>query len=71
MITVKQVENPGFDDLPQVLFSPVVDGKTLNCCAETFDVALLLGIGHKYDGRNSQFAKMACRMLGIDTKWCE
>lgn len=71
MITTEQVKNPGFDDMPKTLFAPVLDGKKLNYCAEHEDVALLLALGHKYDGRNSQFAKMACRMLGLETKWCE
>lgn len=71
MITTKAVKNPGFKDLPEVLFSPVVDGKELSCCAETEDMAIILGLGQKYDGDNSQFAKMAARMLGIDTKWAD
>lgn len=44
----------------------VVDGEETNLIAETEDVALLLGLGLKYDGLNSQFAKMATRMLRID-----
>lgn len=71
MISVTTVKNPGFDDLPETLFSPVIDSKTLSCYAETEDMALILGLQHKYDGANSQFAKMAARMLCIDTKWAE
>ncbi len=71
MISTIQVQNPGFDDLPDALYAPLIDGEKLNYCAESEDVALLLALGHKYDGRNSQFAKMACRMLGIESKCCE
>ena len=71
MIEIVSVRNPGFDDMPKTLFSPVVDGKKLSCCAETADIAYLLGLQYKYDGNNSQFTKMACRMLNIETKWCD
>lgn len=50
-------------------FKPEVDGKELSYVAETEDMALLLGIQYKYDGPNSQFAKMAARMLNIETIW--
>jgi hypothetical protein len=72
MITVKAKNNfnneiPSFSG--DQYYVPVVDGKESNQCAETEDVALLLGLGIKYDGVNSQFAKMACRMLNIKTCW--
>ena len=52
-------------------FCPVVDGKEYTHCAETEDVAMLIGLAIKYDGLNSQFPKMACRMLGIKSNWAE
>ena len=52
-------------------FVPVVDGTELNSIAETYDVALLLGLERKYAGLNSQFCKNACRMLGIKSAWAE
>ena len=71
MITVIPEKNPGISDFPEVVYAPVVDGEKINCLAETEDVALILGLGRKYDGHNSQFAKMACRMLDIKTLWRE
>jgi len=71
LISTIRFQNPGFDDLPDVLYAPLIDGEKLNCCAESEDIALLLALGHKYDGENSKFAKMACRMLGIKSKWSE
>lgn len=53
----------------ETYFVPVVDGKELNRIAETYDMALLLGLEHKYQGQNSQFAKFAGRMLGIESNW--
>ena len=59
----------GFDNMPEVVFYPVVDGKELNMVAESEDMAIILGLAYKYDGRNSQAAKMICRMLNIDSNW--
>lgn len=56
-----------FEERPA--FKPVVDGKELSYVAETEDMALLLGLQFKHDGPNSQFAKMAARMLDIDSIW--
>ncbi len=53
------------------VYAPVVDGKELNSLAETPDIALLIGLGYKYDGINSQFATMACRMLKIKSVYAE
>ena len=52
-------------------YAPIVDGRRSSSVAETIDMAFLIGIGEKYDGRNSQFAKMAARMLNIETAWSE
>ncbi len=77
MITVKAKNNrinknqeyiSGNGDL---VYVPVVDGKELNYIAETEDIALLIGLGYKYDGLNSRFATMACRMLKIKSAYSE
>lgn len=54
-----------------VYFVPVVDGKEYNHIAESEDVAMLIGLGIKYDGINSQFVTMACRMLKIESEWAK
>jgi hypothetical protein len=71
MIEAMKVINNEFKTLPDVYYVPIVDGKELNMIAETHDIALILGLGYKHDGRNSQFAKMACRMLNIESAWAE
>lgn len=68
-IEIVPVRNPGFDDMPKTLYSPIVDGKQLSVVAESEDIAYILGLQFKYDG--PEFAKMACRMLNIETKWTE
>lgn len=51
-------------------YAPVVDGREYSCLAETEDMALLLGLGIKYDGGvDTKFPKMAARMLKIDSVW--
>ena len=54
-----------------VYYVPVVDGKEYSHAAETEDMAMLIGLGIKHDGLNSQFPKMAARMLGIDSNWAK
>ena len=54
-----------------VYYTPEVDGKEYSYIAETEDVAMLLGLQVKYQGTNSEFCKMACRMLNIDSLWAE
>jgi hypothetical protein len=71
MIEVIAVNNPGIDSLPEVCFKPVVDGQKLNSIADSQDVAYLLGLEYKYQGLNSQFARFACRMLGIESQWAK
>lgn len=53
----------------ETYFVPVIDDKEINRVAETYDMALLLGLEYKYQGCNSQFAKFAGRMLGIESLW--
>lgn len=73
MITVLAKNNTGKKKIATIAgdtyYVPVVDGNETSLIAETEDVALLLGLGLKYDGLNSQFAKMATRMLNIETAW--
>ena len=52
-------------------YSPVIGGKKSSKIGETPDIAMLIGLGEKYDGRNSQFEKMAIRILKIDSVWAE
>jgi len=55
-----------------VVYHPIVDGRELPMYSENPDVALLAGLGYKYDnGLSSDFTKYACRMLGINSKWAE
>jgi len=73
MIEVRAKNNKGRDRIESIegdmYFLPIVDGKEFSYAAETEDIALLIGLGIKYDGLNSQFAKMAARMLRINTEW--
>lgn len=81
MVEVKAVNNlhnkkpsmKWFPELPddEVVYKTIVDGKELNFIAETADIALLVGLGYKYDGANSRFATMACRMLKIKSVYME
>ena len=72
-IEIKQHRNYGknkhFDNGSDFYYSPIVDGKEYSHIAETEDMAMIIGLGIKYDGINSQFPKMAARMLGIKTEW--
>ena len=71
-ITVKSDFNNGkFDNMPAIIHTPCVGDKKLSAVCETEDVALLVGLAHKYDGPNSRFAQMACRMLKIDSNWAK
>ena len=67
---IKKIDNEGYyRDGDGYYYQPVVNGKTLSFIAESEDMALLIGLGVKYDGLNTQFPKMAARMLGIKTEW--
>ena len=46
-------------------YNPIVDGKRLTFMSPSKDAALLVGLGIKYHGNNSQFAEFACKMLGV------
>ena len=75
MIEIKAIDNTWHRNIESihtdVYFVPVVDGKEYSCCAETKDVAMLIGLQIKYIGMNSQFAHFACRMLGIKSNWAK
>lgn len=75
MIEVRAKNNTGRDKISSIdgdlYFVPVVDGKEYSHAAETEDMALLIGIGLKYDGVNTRFPQMAARMLKIDSEWAK
>lgn len=74
MIKIRQHSNLDRNKLFETgdwYYSPIVDGKEVSLFAETEDMAMLIGLGVKYDGANSQFPKMAARMLNIDTEWAK
>lgn len=52
-------------------FVPVVDGFELSNVAETWEMAMLIGLERKFEGYNNQFAKYAGRMLGIKSALTE
>jgi len=54
-----------------IWYRPYIDGKRCAQIAETYDMAMLLALGIKYDGVNSQFGKMSSRMLNINSVWGE
>ena len=73
MIEVKAVGNYGKNKIVSIkkdtYFRPIINGKECSHVAETEDMALLIGLGIKYDGLNSQFPTMAARMLRIESTW--
>lgn len=52
-------------------YKPMIGDKELSMYAETADMAILLALGHKYDGPNSKFGHFAARMLALETVWAE
>lgn len=75
MIEIKARNNTGKNRIAAIdsdmVFTPIVDGQEVSSVGETPEIAMLIGIGYKYDGPNSQFAKMACRMLNIESIWAK
>lgn len=51
-----------------IMFHPYINGKDTNRACETLDIALLMAIGIKYEGRDSKFAFYANKMLNINLK---
>jgi hypothetical protein len=75
MIEVRAKNNTGRNRISSIggelYFVPVIDGKEYSHVAETEDMAILIGLGIKYDGLNTQFPKMAARMLGLSSNWAD
>lgn len=74
-ITIEEVQNKGIHAVKSIesetYFVPCIDGKPVHKVAESEDIAMLIALGIKYQGLNSQFPTMACRMLQIDTEWAK
>ena len=72
-VYAKQYKNVGKNYFESIdgdeYWCPVVDGKEYSHIGETEDIALLIGLGIKYDGLHSQFPRMAARMLNIKSAW--
>lgn len=69
MIKIRQHSNLGRNKVTETgdwYYTPIVNGKEISLFAETEDMAMLIGLGVKYDGKKSQFPEMAARMLNID-----
>lgn len=73
MITIEEVPNQGTTKVETITsdtyYEPFINGKSTHCVCETEDIAMLVALGIKYQGPNSQFATMACRMLKIQSNW--
>ena len=54
-----------------VNYSFEIGDKRYSHICETEDIAYLVAMGIKYDGIDSKFAKMPCRMLNIESAWAE
>lgn len=48
-----------------IKFHPYVNGKDTHGGSNSLDGAILVALGEKYDGINSQFSRFASRMLGM------
>ena len=75
MIEIRAKNNIGSGRIHSIegdlYFVPVVDGKEYSHAAESEDMAMLIGLGIKYDGLNTKFPTMAARMLGIKSNWTD
>ena len=69
-VEVKEYQNVGRNRLRNiagdVYYVPIVDGKEYFHIGETEEVAYLIGLSIKYEGLSGEFARYACRMLGIE-----
>tara|TARA_B110001450_G_C17184262_1_gene304692 strand:+ start:152 stop:370 length:219 start_codon:yes stop_codon:yes gene_type:complete len=65
-ITIRKVKHQGDE-----WYSPVIGEKKISKVGETPDIAMLIGLGEKYDGLNSQFVTIATRILNIESAWAE
>lgn len=68
---VESVNNGIYKDMLEIVYTPKIGDKKLNAICDTEDVAILVALGQKYEGPNSRFATMACRMLKINSVWAE
>ena len=75
LVTVKKLPNTGRNRVNTIksdwYYIPIIGDKEYRYISETEEVAFLMGIGIKYLGENTQFAKFACRMLGIKRVWTD
>lgn len=73
VITVQEVPNHKnkIADMPNPYYRALIDGKEIGIIAETYDIALIAGIGYKYLRHSGCFCfiKFACRMLDIKSVW--
>ena len=66
-----RLNNDEFKDMSELVYTPYIGEKRIQAVCETEDIAILVALAHKYEGPNSKFATMACRMLKIDSVWAE
>lgn len=66
----KSGNNFYIEGFPEVYFKyRINNGKESHNIAETYDMAMLLALGEKYEGCNSKFGSYAGRMLNIKSAW--
>lgn len=74
-ISVKAVINDGNNKVDSITgffyYIPIIGNKETNYICESYDIALIVGLGRKYEGVNSSFGKYACRMLEIKSLWAD
>lgn len=74
-ISVKAVINDGNNKVDSITgffyYIPIIGNKETNYICESYDIALIVGLGRKYEGVNSNFGKYACRMLEIKSLWAD
>lgn len=71
MVEVREVPNAGRYKMmtldQDTYWVAIVDGREYRHVSETPEMALLVGLGIKFD--DAHFSKHAGRMLGIDSVW--
>jgi hypothetical protein len=50
----------------EFMYEIEINGKRQSTVTHNVDTAILMAIGIKYDGVNTQFGTFACKMLNID-----
>jgi len=77
VITIKAMNNrtPGgkekFKGIGDLYYIGYVGKKSVNIVCKSNDEALISALGYKYDGPNTQFHRMAVRMLNMPSTWDE